>query len=332
MRAPDECPEGGTIMLEQSDGRRLNVLDAKVVRRAAAMVDVIVRAETNEAECMRALATDLLLGRDEERIEARASQHGLDLSVPRVVCAFGGGVEAGPLDPKTVAGLLGRATGTPTKLVAAVGSQVAAILVLDQDAPAPEAVERVRQQVAAAVAELPGEGRHAGLSSPCHEADDYKHALDEAGQALDAAAGAAEPVMAIDELGPGRLLTAEIDSARAARFARSVMAPLLEEEDGNGGALIETLQTFFECGRNIRQTAQRLDVHENTVRYRLGSIQRRIGLDVAGNPRDELTVQLALQLLADSQRPVQRGGRFSANAAAPSAASAEWKTGIASSS
>jgi sugar diacid utilization regulator len=332
MRAPDECPEGGTIMLEQTEGRRLNVLDAKVIRRAAAMVDVIVRAELNEAECMRALAADLLLGRDAERIEARAAQQGIDLAASRVVCVFGAGEDDEPIDPQAVAAALGRATGGPSKLFAAVDSEVvAAILALDPDAGGPEAIARVRGAVAAAVSELPGEGSHAGLSSPCQQADDYRHALDEALQALDAAVAAAEPVAAIDELGPGRLLSAEIDSARGARFARSVMAPLLEEEAG-GSALIDTLRIYFECGRNIRQTAQRLDVHENTVRYRLGSVLRRTGLDIAGNPRDELTVQLALQLLGDPQRPCQRGGRFAANAAAPSAASAEWKTGIASSS
>jgi sugar diacid utilization regulator len=330
MRAPDECPEGGTILLEQSGAQRLNVLDAKVVRRAAAMVDVIVRAEGNEAECLRGLATDLLLGRDDERILARAAQHLIDLAAPRVVCLLGRNTET--VEPGPIAAALERALGTLPRLIVGVGPQVAVVLDLDTDAPGPEAIGRVKRALATVVDELPGSNWQAGLSGPCHEADDYKHALAEARQALDACGKAGEAVVAIDELGLGRLLTSEIDSGRAARFARSVMAPLLEDESAGGGVLITTLETFFECGRNIRQTAQRLEVHENTVRYRLGNILRRTGLDVAGNPRDELTVQLALQLLADSQRPSQRGGRFSANAAAPSAASAEWNTGIASTS
>jgi hypothetical protein len=320
MRAPDECPEGGTILLEQSGVQRLNVLDAKVVRRAAAMVDVIVRGEVNQAECLRALAADLLLGRDEERIQARAAQHHVDLATPRVVCLLGR--EAGGVEPGPVAGALARVAGRPARLLVAVGDEVAVALDLEAGAPGPEAIGAIRRALAAVLAELPGEEWRAGISSPCLEADDYRHALDEARQAL-ATAGVGDRVVAIDELGPGRLLTSEIDAGRAARFARSVMAPLLEDEDSGGGALIATLETFFECGRNIRQTAQRLQVHENTVRYRLGSVLRRTGLDIAGNPRDELTVQLALQLLADHQRPCQRGERFSANAAAPSAASAE---------
>jgi hypothetical protein len=330
MRAPDECPEGGTILLEQSGPQRLNVLDAKMVRRAAAMVDVIVRAEVNEAECLRGLATDLLLGRDEERIQARAAQHHIDLTAPRTVCLFGRDAEA--VEPGPVAEALAGAFGALPRLVVRVGPRVAVVLGLDTDAPGPEAIGRIKGGLATVVAELPGGGWQAGLSSACHEADDYKHALAEARQAIDACGVAGEAVVAIDELGPGRLLAAQIDSGRAARFARSVMAPLLEDEGAGGSALIATLATFFDCGRNIRRTAERLEVHENTVRYRLGSVQRRTGLDVAGNPRDELTVQLALQLLTDDQRPCQRGERFAANAAAPSAASAEWNTGIASSS
>jgi sugar diacid utilization regulator len=331
LRAPEESAEGGSIILEQGDAQRLHVLDAKVVRRAAAMVDLIVRAEINKAECLRALTADLLLGREDERIPERAEQHGLNLAAPRIVCLLGPRDEDGArVDATAVADAFTQATGEPTRLVVSVGAEVA--VVLDLDGSAPQAIGRVKGAVAEALALLPGCDWSAGLSSPCHEAADYPHALGEAQQALRACVEDGEAIVAIDDLGPGHLLTTGIDSARAARFARAVMAPLLEDTSPAGAALITTLETFFDRGRNIRRTAEALKVHENTVRYRLASVLRKTGLDVAGNPRDELTLQLALQLRRDGQRPSQRGGRFSANAAAPSAASAEWNTGIASSS
>ena len=334
LRAPEETPDGATIVLEQQGAQRLQVLDAKVMRRAAPMVDLIVRSEIDRAECLRALTADLLLGHPDERLVERAVQHGLDLAAPRVVCLIGPVPAGGARGAGAVAAAFEAVTGAPTRLVVGVGGQVAVMLPLAGDAPAPEAVDRVRATVAAALAELGGDGEawRAGLSSPCHQRDDYPHALGEARQALAAGAEMGDRVLAVDDLGPSHLLTSGIDAARAARFARAVMAPLLDDGSESGAALLATLETFFDCGRNIRQTAQRLEVHENTVRYRLGSVTRRTGLDIAGNPRDELTVQLALQLMRDGQRPSQRGGRFSANADAPSAASAEWKTGIASSS
>ncbi|MDT2004046.1 PucR family transcriptional regulator [Rhodococcus opacus] len=61
--------------------------------------------------------------------------------------------------------------------------------------------------------------------------------------------------------------------------------------------LLRTLQEFFESGRSVRETAVRLDVHENTVRHRLGRVHDLTGLDVAANSNDQLSAQTALLIL-----------------------------------
>ena len=47
----------------------------------------------------------------------------------------------------------------------------------------------------------------------------------------------------------------------------------------------------------MRQTAVRLAVHENTIRYRLARLAELTGLDVAGNAEHQLAIQVALQIL-----------------------------------
>jgi carbohydrate diacid regulator len=72
-----------------------------------------------------------------------------------------------------------------------------------------------------------------------------------------------------------------LDSASAgarARFARSQLDPLSAENDFP--ALKQTLVAWAESGFNLVATAQRLDIHRNTVIYRLDKISRLTTRDV----------------------------------------------------
>jgi DNA-binding PucR family transcriptional regulator len=55
----------------------------------------------------------------------------------------------------------------------------------------------------------------------------------------------------------------------------------LTEDSDRGGVLIATIRTFAEADLNVRVTAEKLQVHPNTVQYRLGRIEERTGR----NPR-----------------------------------------------
>lgn len=43
--------------------------------------------------------------------------------------------------------------------------------------------------------------------------------------------------------------------------------------------VIQTLQTFFDCNLNITETAKSLDIHRNTLIYRLKKIKEDTGYD-----------------------------------------------------
>jgi DNA-binding PucR family transcriptional regulator len=61
--------------------------------------------------------------------------------------------------------------------------------------------------------------------------------------------------------------------------------------------LLQTLRVFFDSSRSVRRSAERLGVHENTIRYRLARVEEHTGLAVASSSEDQLTMQLALLIL-----------------------------------
>lgn len=77
--------------------------------------------------------------------------------------------------------------------------------------------------------------------------------------------------------------------ARALLLDR-IWRPLVESD---GGHLLETATAYLEAGGNLEATARRLYVHPNTVRYRLGGIERVTGYALT-DPHDAFSVEVAL--------------------------------------
>ena len=103
-------------------------------------------------------------------------------------------------------------------------------------------------------------------------------------------------VIAVDDLGPARLFVANSDVGSVRRYVRDVLGPLLNEGTGHAD-LLRTLQSFFDTGRSVRESAMRLGIHENTVRLRLAKVQDLTGLEVAADANDQLSAQTALLVL-----------------------------------
>lgn len=122
-----------------------------------------------------------------------------------------------------------------------------------------------------------------------------------AGQAL-AATTAAAPVAAWEEhVRRGALSLME--PGRAAAFARSFLAPL----DGPHRAeLVETLQAFLRHHGSMLAVAEDLGVHRNTVRNRLGQVERLVGISL-DDPQARVNAWIALQ--ASSRPDVDRPTR-----------------------
>jgi sugar diacid utilization regulator len=107
--------------------------------------------------------------------------------------------------------------------------------------------------------------------------------------------GAPRPV-ASDDLLPERVLAGDGHARR--HLVEAVYAPLGRAKE----TLADTLTAYFQHGQSLEATARALFVHPNTVRYRLRQVADLTGLS-ATDPREALTLQLALVLGRQAHRP-----------------------------
>ncbi|GAA2359580.1 PucR family transcriptional regulator [Dactylosporangium salmoneum] len=100
-------------------------------------------------------------------------------------------------------------------------------------------------------------------------------------------------VAAYDQMAVYRLLS-EVSSDGLERHVQDTLGPVIEFDRRHNGALVETLECYLRNNRNRAATARALFVHYNTLRYRLGQIDRLLGC--LNDERDAwLTVELAMR-------------------------------------
>jgi PucR family transcriptional regulator, purine catabolism regulatory protein len=79
------------------------------------------------------------------------------------------------------------------------------------------------------------------------------------------------------------------------RFYSDTLGPLVEHDDRKQGDLIRTLSGFFEANGNLAKAATDLNVHRNTLVYRLERISELTGLNLE-DPENRLILHLALKI------------------------------------
>lgn len=102
-------------------------------------------------------------------------------------------------------------------------------------------------------------------------------------------------VTRFDQLGLHRLLALVPDSAELTAFAADVLGPLADRTP-EAADLRETLQVLLDTNFNVAEAARAQFFHYNTMRYRVGKLQRILG-PVATDPHLRLDVAVALRAL-----------------------------------
>jgi len=102
-------------------------------------------------------------------------------------------------------------------------------------------------------------------------------------------------VTRFDQLGLHRLLALVPDPAELATYAADVLGPLAERTP-EAADLRETLQVLLDTNFNVAEAARAQFFHYNTMRYRVGKLQRLLG-PVASDPHLRLDVAVALRAL-----------------------------------
>ena len=98
-----------------------------------------------------------------------------------------------------------------------------------------------------------------------------------------------------DQLGLHRLLALVPDPAELTAYAEDVLGPLAERTPEAAG-LRETLRVLLDTNFNVAEAARAQFFHYNTMRYRVGKLQRLLG-PVASDPDLRLDVAVALRVL-----------------------------------
>lgn len=243
-----------------------------------------------------------------EGLPARARQLGTDLSVPHTVVvarhdppdAAGDTVLGAHGDARARRSLLAlaqrRADRSRTPALTATRGDHVVVLWPETDgkAGAPAFAEELRREIRAYAA---GWTASVALGPRCGDVGEYGDAYRLACGALDLVqeTGRRERIVSLDDLGVYRLLLQVKQPRELAAFARSVLGPLHDYDDRREIGLVETLQAYMERGCNTALAAKALNVHGNTVSYRLRRVQELLAVDLH-DPETLLHIQFAFMI------------------------------------
>ncbi len=254
--------DGALVALEV--GRPFDVADRRVIDRGASVLRLAEhaastsRAPTAERSAFGSLST--------ATVDAR-------VGFPAVVVWLDGG-EGAAHDlinqlalPPGGSVLLPRSTGIGVVVPAASATPVVALVAeLGHSTPGAAPILAVVSRVAK---------NSDGFGAACAEVDAIAAMLE--------ANGARDRVVSIDELGGARLVLAAASRDAVARIVDETLVPLAPTAVGTvmSTVLLDTARVLIATDGSIREAARRLEVHENTVRYRMRRISELTDLDMA---------------------------------------------------
>ena len=239
---------------------------------------------------------------DDDLLATRAQQSGFDSSLPFLVVVFRATTRSGASLPLESLISLVRDDMIRRQINGAVGQYVDVIVALyslENAAQTPRVrrlVDEVREQLAS---RTPSGMVGSGISRPANSLSGMREAYREAKDAVSIAneLGDREQTTFYGDLKLFQLLLAlkerNLDQMR--RFYKETLGLLVEHDEGKKGDLIRTLNGFFEANGNLAKAASDLNVHRNTLVYRLERIAELTEMNL-DDPDNRLILHLALKI------------------------------------
>lgn len=104
-----------------------------------------------------------------------------------------------------------------------------------------------------------------------------------------------ETILSYRQLGTHRLFL-KTESTELKEYVDDTLGSIIAYDHKNETDLIQTLKVYLESNQNMAQSAKKLYVHTNTIKYRLGTIQQILNIDHLDG-RKAFDLQLGLNIL-----------------------------------
>ena len=239
---------------------------------------------------------------DDDLLMTRAQQAGFNPEADYVVVVYRALTDTGQNLPLESLISLVRDDMARRQIEGAVGQYVDVIVALypvdsnGQTARVRTQIEELRAQLAM---RTPSGLVTAGISRPTQGLRALREAYREAKDAVSISheLGDMDATTFYGDLKLYQLLLAlkEQNLAYMSRFYEDTLAPLVEHDERKQSDLVRTLNGFFEANGNLAQAAKDLDVHRNTLVYRLERISELTELDL-NDADNRLILHLALKI------------------------------------
>lgn len=288
---------------------RKDPLDAMAIRtfeRSATIVGIVLlsreRADATQRRDLSSLLRDLLSPRQEDLalLSERAERFGLDLRSPTSMVLL----EARAHDASYVVRRLRATQSLPHTLFDEVNGVLTLLCATTQ-------AEAVRRSVEALARQSFGAEYRGVMSRPISQPAEIPalHAALRKALPVLARIGIQGHVVAQNEMALYSTLFETHDQSSLTAFLEATIGALVAYDRKRGSELIGTLLGYFNSNQNAKLTAQRLGIHVNTVRQRLGTIEGLIGH--WGNALRALEIHVALRLWVLSNQSSSEAGPVS---------------------
>lgn len=299
-------------------GRALSTEDLAVLDRAADVAAICLTqhfaVSAVESKYRGDFLRDLLAGRAGEADDVAAHARALGWELERDVVVVLAALETenappmsrgyhGPLELERFAAAWSTVvTGQdPTAPVVGFATEVVALLPVSADGEERGVVDRIVREVRGDG----GGGRRTfatGISRVVRSPAELPAAYEQARKSLVAGRRlhGASAVAHFDDLGVFRLLSLIEDEEELDRFVRETLKELATPAGDEADTLRQTLQVLLDTNLNVAETARALHFHYNTLRYRIGKIERIVG-PFTSDPSLRLDLALALRIVAMQQ-------------------------------
>jgi len=136
-----------------------------------------------------------------------------------------------------------------------------------------------------------------GISNPCHAVSDYQRAYAEANEALSLGQclNAEDGSTYFNALGAYRYIYKFACENTTRDQYQDQIVSIVEYDRRKKTNLLDTLETYLECGGNVAKTSIKLELHRNTLLQRLERLRKLSALDIE-QAQNRLSLLLAIKV------------------------------------